>query len=123
MPLDFLFFRQRLLDELKQLEVFLQNSHSTGATVELDQSSIGRLSRMDAMQQQAMAHGLSERLQSTQRGLHAALQRLDAGTYGLCCQCEEEIDNKRLAQHPAAVFCLSCMHERDTGRNTGRAGH
>jgi DnaK suppressor protein len=116
MSLDLLFFRQRLLDELKQLKAFLKSSHSAGATVVLDQSSVGRLSRMDAMQQQAMAHGLSERMQSNKRGILAALQRLDVGTYGLCCQCEEEIESNRLTQHPAAVFCLGCMQERDTGR-------
>lgn len=116
MPLDFSLFRQRLLDELSQLEQFLQTSHSAGATVELDQSSVGRLSRMDALQQQAMAHGLTERLQMSKRGLQAALHRLDAGTYGLCCQCEEEIEPNRLAQYPAAVFCRSCMQERDTAR-------
>lgn len=116
MPLELSQIRQRLLDELDKVELSLQGSQTAGETVVLDQSSIGRLSRMDALQQQAMAHGLTERLQMSKRKLHAALHRLDAGTYGLCCQCEEEIEPNRLAHDPAAVFCHGCMEERDSTR-------
>lgn len=48
-------------------------------TVMLDQTSVGRLSRMDAMQQQAMAKGLKERTQRNQIRLQAALDRMQAG--------------------------------------------
>lgn len=117
MSLNLSHFRQRLIDELEKVEVSLQASHSAGETVILDQSSVGRLSRMDALQQQAMAYELTERLQLSKRKAHAALNRLDAGTYGLCCQCEEDIDPSRLEHDPAAVFCHSCMEERDTAHH------
>ncbi len=117
MPLNLSHFRQRLLDELDKVEQSLQSSQSAGETVILDQSSVGRLSRMDALQQQAMAYELTERLQLFKRKAQAALNRLDGGTYGLCCQCGEEIDPSRLEHDPAAVFCLSCMGERDTAHH------
>lgn len=117
MPLNFSHFRQRLLEELDKVEQSLRASQSAGGTVILDQSSVGRLSRMDAMQQQAMASELTERLQMSRRKAQAALNRLDAGSYGLCCQCEEDIDPSRLEHDPAVVFCRDCMAERDTANH------
>lgn len=76
--------------------------------VELDQSSMGRVSRMDAMQQQAMAQATLQRLRTRQRKLEAALNRVAAGSYGLCCQCGETIEADRLQADAAAVFCPEC---------------
>jgi DnaK suppressor protein len=92
MLLDLERFRQRILEELEKVERSLQNSQQAAATVLLDQSSVGRLSRMDALQQQAIARGLTERLQLSKRKLQAALDRIDAGSYFLCCQCDEDIE-------------------------------
>ncbi|MBX9873122.1 MAG: hypothetical protein K2X75_14095 [Burkholderiaceae bacterium] len=47
--------RQRLQQALAQIELALVEAAGTTATVMLDQSSVGRLSRMDAMQQQVLA--------------------------------------------------------------------
>ncbi len=109
-------FRERLLDEIaQQTEAIAQAGHAAG-TVELDQSSVGRLSRMDAMQQQAMAQGVLERLRVNKRKLEAALARIDAGTFGRCCQCGAEIEPQRLNADPATVFCSDCMAERAAGK-------
>ncbi len=78
------------------------------APVMLDQSSVGRLSRMDAMQMQAMAAAQSRRRATARARIAAALARLDAGTYGLCAKCEEEIEEARLAFDPATPLCLAC---------------
>lgn len=80
--------------------------------VELDQASMGRLSRMDAMQQQEMAKNRLARLAERKRKLEAALARLDAGSYGRCCACHEELEIERLEADPAAVFCAACAEER-----------
>lgn len=116
MPLNLPHFRQRLLDELAQVERSLQDSQDAAATVVLDQSSVGRLSRMDALQQQAMAEGLTERLRLSRRQLQAALDRVEAGSYGLCCQCEDTIEFARLEHNPSVVFCHACMQEREVSR-------
>lgn len=83
------------------------------APVELDQSSVGRLSRMDAMQMQAMAAAQSRRRTTARARIAAALARLDAGTYGLCVKCEEEIEEGRLAFDPATPLCLACARGDD----------
>jgi DnaK suppressor protein len=73
----------------------------------LDQTQQGRLSRMDAMQQQAMAAETVRRRQREISALTAALQRLQAGEYGYCLNCGEPIGEARLALDPAAAFCIS----------------
>lgn len=114
MKSDFQSVRQRLLDEIAQLDAALQEAHSSAATVVLDQTSVGRVSRMDAMQQQAMAQVLLERMQVSRRRLQAAVDRIDAGRYAICCQCEQALDAEQLERDPAAVFCRACIAERNT---------
>ena len=80
-------------------------------TVMLDQTSVSRLSRMDAMQQQAMAQGLKERAQRNQRRLQAALDRIQAGTFALCCRCGEAVTRERQTADPATPFCGDCQDE------------
>lgn len=116
MQCNFEYFRERLLDEIARLNISMQEAQGAMATVELDQTSVGRVARMDAMQQQAMAQALHERMQVSHRRLQAALDRINAQTYGVCCQCEEELDAQQLKRDPATVLCLACIAERSTPR-------
>jgi RNA polymerase-binding protein DksA len=52
--------------------------------------------------------------------IEAALLRIDAGEYGLCIDCEEPIDLRRLGAHPAALRCAGCQQSFENQR--GRAG-
>ena len=106
-------FRERLNADLRQLLEGIAQAQAAAGTVALDQSSVGRVSRMDAMQQQAMAIGLQERLAVQKRKLEAALERIESGSYGMCCQCQAEMDAERLEADPAAVFCAACATERE----------
>lgn len=77
-------------------------------TVALDQQSVGRLSRMDALQQQAMARAIQARRSAAATRIHAALARIDEGEYGCCTECGEEIAPERLDIDPAIPTCVSC---------------
>ncbi|WP_101068951.1 TraR/DksA family transcriptional regulator [Roseovarius salinarum] len=77
-------------------------------TVALDQQAIGRLSRMDALQNQAMAKAGHARRQAERTRLHAALARIDEGEFGYCEDCGEEIATGRLELDPAAGKCIHC---------------
>ena len=78
------------------------------APVELDQATQGRLSRMDAIQQQAMALETGRRREIELMKIGSALARLDAGDYGYCVMCDEPIEAKRLELDPAVPTCLKC---------------
>ena len=96
-----------------ELEQALQDARSSTATVVLDQNSVGRLSRMDAMQQQNMAlanqRSLTERLAKTIR----ALSSLEAGVYGYCRECGDEISQGRLKHYPESDLCLNCQSNKE----------
>jgi DnaK suppressor protein len=76
--------------------------------VELDQQSVGRLSRQDALQQQAMANAQEARRGMSIRKIDAALKRIDEQEYGWCAACGEEIALKRLEIDPTATYCAPC---------------
>ena len=81
--------------------------------VQLDQTSVGRLSRIDALQGQAMAQATERRRVEAMRRIDQALARLEAGEYGICVVCGEEIAPKRLAFDPAVATCLDCARGGD----------
>lgn len=101
-------YRQRLLQER---EALLQQGEDTSADrrpVELDQQSVGRLSRMDAMQVQAMAKASEQRRQNHLRKIDAALKRIEKDEFGYCVACGEEIAPKRLELDPTVPRCIDC---------------
>jgi DnaK suppressor protein len=101
-------YRTLLLRQREEITSHTATRAEAGRTVELDQTRTGRLSRMDALQGQAMAQAAQQRAQMQLRRIEAALARLDAGDYGLCAQCEEPIAPRRLEADPAAPLCISC---------------
>lgn len=74
--------------------------------------SIGRLTRMDAMQQQQMAAALRQRLETQLAQVQRALGKLVEGSYGQCANCEEPIGMARLLVKPEAPFCVPCQASR-----------
>ena len=76
--------------------------------VALDQQSVGRLSRMDSLQVQAMDKAQDATRQKKRLKIKAALKRLDAGDYGYCVSCDEPIGEKRLDLDPSVPLCISC---------------
>lgn len=116
MALDLALLRARIEAELTQIDNDAAQANLSAGTVELDQQSTGRLSRMDALQQQAMAVELRQRAALRRRKLVAALARMDAGSFGSCCECEEALEPERLNADPATVFCMPCLKERNDDR-------
>ena len=100
--------RKRLLALRAGLAESREQSAESRKPVALDQTSVGRISRVDAMQVQAMAIEAERRRGVEGQRLDAALERLDAGTYGECMGCGEDIAPARLDFDPAAAVCITC---------------
>jgi len=105
--------RGQLVGLVTELEESLRTSADNAAPVLLDQTSVGRLSRMDAMQQQAMAKATREKARLRLSQCKAALSAIERHEYGLCRKCEEPIGYPRLSAKPEAPFCLSCQRGAD----------
>ena len=90
--------------ELKELE---ESTEAISPDV-----SIGRLSRLDAMQHQQIALSGKRRIEEERNRLHEAQRRLIAGTFGSCLLCGGAIAPERLEIQPAAVSCVPCAQKR-----------
>jgi DnaK suppressor protein len=101
-------FLPRLRDELDALRSASAQTAADRRPVELDQQSVGRLSRMDAMQQQAMAAAQDARRHGRIRALEAAIRRIEAEEFGWCDECGEFIGRRRLDLEPTVMRCLDC---------------
>lgn len=100
--------RDRLRKLRDELDAVAATGEDSAAVVELDQSKVGRLSRMDAMQAQAMAKASGQRRALLRRNIEAALRRIDTGEYGLCHDCDEPIHPQRLEFDPTVLRCIDC---------------
>ncbi len=101
-------FRERLDQEASELRASDTATEEDRAPVELDQTSVGRLSRMDALQQQAMAAAQSRRRAGRLRAIELTLKRMDDDEFGWCQDCGEEIPLGRLKLDPCAANCGGC---------------
>jgi len=101
-------YRVRLAQELDALAEESAAAKEARAPVELDQQSVGRLSRMDAIQVQAMAQETERRRQVRMEVVRAALKRIEGGEFGACLTCGEDIAAKRLELDPAIATCIDC---------------
>ena len=101
-------FEQQLLELQEELLGVAEVTRQTSATVELDQTRLGRLSRVDAMQQQAMSQATDVRRDQHLILIKRALERLDDGEYGECLECLENIPVARLEIDPATECCVNC---------------
>jgi len=105
-----------LRDDLLSLQESVRESLSfareAARTVDLDQP-IGRLSRMDAMQNQQIAKAGLRSQQLKLKRIEVALAALDQDDYGLCRSCELSIDFRRLKARPESPFCLECAEEME----------
>lgn len=101
-------FRKLLIARRDELAALREGSADARAVVQLDQQSVGRLSRMDALQGQAMAQEQDRRREADLARVEAALRRIESGDYGYCVSCDEPIAEKRLRLDPAVPTCVDC---------------
>lgn len=101
-------FETLILSRLKELERNSLASQGAQSVVELDQQAVGRLSRMDTLQNQAMAKAQQTRRDLEALRLRAALDRMAEGEFGYCEDCGDDIPRRRLDLDPAASKCVSC---------------
>lgn len=108
---------QQQIDELhdqlvarrRELETQLSSADEATRPVALDQQSVGRVSRIDAIQQQQMAIASQQQATRLSKHIELALQRIDSGEFGYCQQCDEPIAFARLQAQPFASLCLDCQ--------------
>ncbi|MEN8177402.1 MAG: TraR/DksA family transcriptional regulator [Pseudomonadota bacterium] len=111
---DLQHFREALELRRTELQQVEQTGKAAAGVVKLDQSSVGRLSRMDAMQAQAMSQETNRRRELELGRIGSALKRLESGDYGYCLSCDEPIARGRLEFDPTVTHCIDCASKAET---------
>lgn len=107
-------YRQQLLDFRQELEDLSAAGEHGASTVELDQARVGRLSRMDALQGQAMSQEAQRRRKAQLVEILQALRRIETGVYGECQDCGEDIKLARLDFKPETKLCIECANATES---------
>jgi DnaK suppressor protein len=106
--IDLQYFKKRLEERIEAIDVAKNADNEKNKPVELDQARVGRLSRMDSMQQQAMSQATAHLVDAEYRRVKIALERMESGDYGYCMNCDEEIAEERLRVDHSLLTCISC---------------
>ncbi len=101
-------YKKLLLSRQEELTDLVESHEDDSAVVELDQTMVGRLSRIDALQGQAMAEEVKRRRDNELSRIKAALERMDEDEYGYCLNCGDDIGEKRLELDPSITLCAKC---------------
>jgi len=104
---------EQLLDLRERLTAEIAQHADAVGVVTLDQAAIGRVSRGDALQAQALAQASKRGLERRLAQVGQALECVDLGTYGDCRDCGEPIGFRRLTARPEAPFCIVCQSSRE----------
>lgn len=104
-------FRRLLTEQRDSLLSIQETGNQAANVVELDQTKVGRLSRMDAMQAQAMSQETNRRREIQMQRIRSALDRLDSSGFGYCIACDEEISPERLQIEPSVLVCIHCAEK------------
>ena len=103
----------KLYEMLAEIKSASDYEEESAKPVKLDQSSVGRLSRMDAMQSQQMSIELIQRQKASEFKIKAALSKIDNDEFGFCEECDELIYLPRLQLDPSITFCIDCAQKRE----------
>ncbi len=107
-------YKKRLIDMRDQIQHISDATQGDRKPVELDQSMVGRLSRMDALQGQAMQIETERRRAIELQRIEGALTRIDSDEFGYRLVCDEEIEQKRLEHDPSIPNCMDCAKNLGT---------
>lgn len=105
--------RAQLIAMRSELQALDATSSAAAQPVELDQTRVGRLSRMDAMQAQEMSLATRRRREVQLTRIESALERIERGHYGDCIRCGEPINDERLDFDPAVLLCIGCATDSE----------
>ena len=100
--------KKRLKRMRKEVMELSEATEQDRLPVKLDQTTVGRLSRIDALQTQAMQLETERRRIMEIQRIDSALQRLNDGAFGYCVSCGVIIEPKRLENNPTTPTCFDC---------------
>ncbi len=105
--------KKMLLEE--KTEILQRMAKKQGAHLELLESQArGDLAdQAAALELQRIKSALSSLERQKLQNIDNALKKIEEGTYGICAECGELIDEKRLMIKPFAIYCVKCREKKE----------
>ena len=104
---DLSIYKQKLKSMLLEIDDYLSKTKDSAAAVEPDKG-LGRLSRMEAMQDQQMVLELRRRKKRQLLEVKNAISRIEQNLFGKCVFCGKKISSERLNVFPEVQSCVNC---------------
>lgn len=101
--------RQKLFGLRSELQKLEESAKEAARTLDSGEAASGSLPRMAAMQAQLKIEDAIRRPQRQLGKIEGAFRRIDAGDYGNCFMCGEEIEIDRLSEDPTCTRCIKCV--------------
>lgn len=99
--------KQIILKEISKTERLISDYRDMSQPVEPD-NAIGRISRMDAINNQSVTEASLRQAEEKLRNLNRVLSRLDTNDFGICQKCGKEIHIRRIMIRPESLLCVNC---------------
>jgi DnaK suppressor protein len=116
---SFSLYRERLLQERTQLLERIAEQRGglvSRADMAADHFDNSFQSRAQIRTERQTEFAINEHETAELGDIDAALERIDAGTYGQCTDCGVTIPPARLSAYPTAKRCIVCQTRKEQGR-------
>jgi DnaK suppressor protein len=99
--------RDRILDRSAEVEIRIDQLREATLPISPDKG-LGRLTRLEAMQDKSVNEAALDRLRDESTRLHNALVNIMRPDFGNCQNCGQQIAIERLQALPASTLCIEC---------------
>ncbi len=97
----------KILKEIERTESLVAEYKELTRPVE-PENAIGRISRMDAINNKSVAEAALRQAEMKLNGLKHTLSQIESDDFGLCTKCRQPIPLGRILLVPHSRFCISC---------------
>jgi DnaK suppressor protein len=106
----------RFREVLKKRQADLEETSNNGRKALAIEGSADELDRIQQAQERDFALGGLDRTAKLLREVRAAIDRINAGTFGICLDCQKDIGVRRLAAMPWTASCIVCQEAGEMAR-------
>lgn len=99
--------RHQMNDEILKTKNSIQEYKEITKPISPD-CAIGRVSRMDAINNKSVAEASLRQAENKLKNLHRVLLKLDSSDFGFCLKCKSQIPIGRILIRPESLLCVNC---------------
>jgi len=99
--------KQTILDEISKTEKLIVDYKQATKPIAPD-VAIGRISRMDAINNKSVALASLQQAENKLRNLQRVIEKAGSKDFGICLKCQKPIPLARILIRPESLYCVNC---------------